>query len=133
MVLNVLQFFDFSNVFTSDQLADLRSIGLSAREDSSFVSSILKFIYADRITILKLKPVSGRTTKIDHRKEKITPEKDKIIRKMFFERLLDVEDGRSEREKKLNNRIKDALNNIATSVENKEKEKKIVRRLEYND
>lgn len=130
-VPNSLRFSDFSNVFTSNQLAELRKIGLSAREDSSFVLAIMKFIYADRLTILKSKSVSGRAAKIDQPKEKITPEKENIIRKIFAERMLDINDD--QRAKKLNKYIKDALGNITKSVEAKEKEKNIARCLEYSD
>lgn len=132
-VSNLLRFTGFSNIFTSNQLAELRTIGLSAREDSSFVSSVMKFLYAGRLTILKTKSVSGRSTKIDQPKEKITPEKENVIRKTFAERMIDVNDDKLGREKKLNKFIKDALINIGKSVEMKEKQKQIVRRLEYND
>lgn len=47
-----LRFSDFANDFTSNQLADLRSIGLSAREDSSFIIAVMKAIYSDRLTTL---------------------------------------------------------------------------------
>lgn len=80
-----------------------------------------------------MKSVSGRTTKSNQSKEKITPEKESIIKKIFAERMLGVKDDQVERGKKLNKYIKDALRNIAKVVNKNEEELKIVRQLEYND
>lgn len=131
--ISKLRFSEFSNDFTSQQLAELRSMGLNTRDDSSFVLLSLKFIYADRLSSLKNKSISGRTNKNVQSKEKITPEKETIIRKMFAERLLDVDDDKIERGKRLNQLIKNALANIRRSVAAKEKEKQVVRQLEYDD
>lgn len=126
-----MRFCEFSNVFASEQLAELRSIGISEREDSTFILSLMRMIYADELTKLKVKSVSGRTTKKDQPKQKFTPEKEKIIRKMYAERLIDVKDNN--RANKLNKLIKNALRNIVKSIEAKENEKKIARRLDFND
>lgn len=64
----------------------------------------------------------------------MTPEKDAIIRNIFEKRLNDVtSDKQNERKKKINKFIKDAFRNITNIIEQKETEKQVVRRLEYND
>lgn len=43
----------YQNDFTSEQLAELRSFGKEMRNDSTFVLKVMRFIYADDITVLK--------------------------------------------------------------------------------
>lgn len=83
----------------------------------------MRFIYADKVTTLKSKSVSGRTTKKDQPKEKFTPEKENIIRQIYAERLIDIKDDN--RANKLNKLIKAALRNIVKNVEAVENEKKL--------
>lgn len=85
-----MRFSEFSKHFTTNQLAELRSIEMSSRLDSSFVMTVLKFIYADNLESLKSKSVTGRCNKKDQIKTKISPEKDTIIRNIFERRMSDV-------------------------------------------
>lgn len=129
-----MRFAEFSKYFTTNQLAELRSIGMSSREDSSFVMTAMKYIYADNLESLKSKSVTGRCNKKDQMKTKISPEKNTIIRNIFERRMSDIiTDDKKDREKKINKFMKDAITNITKNVERKEQEKRVERRLQFND
>lgn len=126
----VLNFVEYANYFTEHQLAELRSIGATKSEDSSFVSAALRSLYDGKLDTLQTKTVTGRSRT---QKEKMTPEKVKIIDEMFQKRLQTSATDVNEwivRKKRLNRLIKDAQNNITKSLKKKEEEAEIGRRLQ---
>lgn len=113
-----LSFSKFLGHFNELQLAQLRSLGPTVRDDSSFVFSAMRFLYSDRLDCLKSKSVSGRgRTKVE-KKEKLTPEKKTIIEEMFVERISRISVNKEEnisRNKLLHKYVKDAIYNISRS------------------
>lgn len=131
---NPLRFSQFSNDFTDEMLAKLREINLTYHDDSKFVSSVMKFMYENRLSCLKSKSVTGRTTKKDNNKEKLTPEKMNILEKIYTERIDEstINDfERKTRKQKLNKFVKDAIFNISKSIQSKDLENEACRRLEF--
>lgn len=113
-----LNFTAFSQ-FTEEQLADIRLVGSKKNEDSKFVSVVVRNLYQGRLDILATKSITGRSRN-GEKKEILTPENVDVIRRMFKERMVDLEveeAERTEREKKINKFIKDAQVNITKSVE----------------
>lgn len=126
-------FSTFGNNFTAEELSQLRSIGLSSREDSTFVASCLKFAYKENISILKTKSVTGKTTKSSQTKEPVSPKKMEMFSKIFTERVNLITNDATEREarvKRFNKYIKDAINNINKSTQSKEIEKNACKMLQ---
>lgn len=127
-------FDQFKDDFTLEQLNGLREIGSTIRDDSSFVATALKSLYADRLSCLKNKSLTGRG-KRGEEKTGISPAKVTVMEKMFNERIYaltkDVQE-RKNRKKRLNKLIKDALNNISKSIKSDEKEEEVSRRLTFN-
>lgn len=84
-------------------------------------------MYKTDLSNLENKSVTGRGRATS--KEQITPEKHSLFKKMFSERFdvmgLTGQD-REKREKKLNQRLKDAINNINNSISTKNKKRKII-------
>lgn len=114
---HTLNFTAFSQ-FDEEQLADIRLVGSKKNEDSKFVSVVVRNLYQNRLDILATKSITGRGKK-GEKKGILTPENVDIIRRIFKERLSDLEVGeteRTEREKKVNKYIKDAQANISKSV-----------------
>lgn len=123
-----LNFIEYVNYFSEDQLSQLRSIGGSKPEDSSFVSTALRGLYDGKLDTLRSKTVCGRG-----QKEKMTPKKVEIINEMFQQRLHKCTSDANERivrKKRLNKLIKDAQFNITKSLNKKKEEDEICRRLQ---
>lgn len=132
---NSLCFHQFEPNFCSSQLADLRSIGTTKRDDSKFISLVIKFMYNENLPCLKTKSVSGRSVKQGETKTQISPEKVTILKNIFSERIYGATDDdseRNERKKKLNRLIKDALHNISKRIDANEKEKEVAKRLKFD-
>lgn len=113
-----LSFTKFFEYFNELELAEIRSIGCSPREDSKFITLCLKAIYKGRLECLKNKSVSGRGRTKNESKEKLTPSKMPIIQEMFTERInivTNIDSERSNRLKVLNKLIKDGISNINRS------------------
>lgn len=120
----------FSMHFSSEKLATLRSIGNNKREDSTFVSAIIKTLYADRLDAIKYKSVTGRSK--GEKKEAITPEKREILNEMFTERIYSTTDDNEERKirlKKINDHIRFGLLNIGKKIQSESVEKSVMHRL----
>lgn len=134
MVKNELSFSEFKDIFDEQQLAELRSIGCTVRDDSRFISLAIKHIYKGRLECLKNKSVSGRGRTKTEVKEKVTPAKVTILEKMFDERIKMTNDAaqHKNRFKHLNKFIKDAIANINRSVHAKEIESSACSRLEID-
>lgn len=116
-VNNTLKFTKFSNHFSVEQLAHLRLIGGTKREDSSFILSAVRFMYAGRLDVLKTKTITGRS-KPGAKKEQLTPAKVKVLKDIFEERVHETNDihERAMRQKGVNKYIKDAQSNITRSI-----------------
>lgn len=129
-----LIFDEFASEFTQSELADLRLIGGTQREDSTFISLSIKFLYKDKLHTLQKKSVTGRS-KPGMKKECFSPEKVKILSSMLQKRLANSTDQPEERvarNKRLNELIKSAQLNISKSLKKKEVENELIRRLNNN-
>lgn len=127
-----LSFCTFSTEFNEEQLASLRLIGPTKREDSSFVSLALQILYDGRLDVLQTKSITGRS-KPGVTKGILTPKNVTTITNIFAERLEKlniVAIEREERKKKVNKYIKDAQNNIGKSLKINGKE--VARQLDFS-
>lgn len=111
--------------FSSEQSAKLRSIGLTTREDSTFVLAVVRALYEERLEVLDKRTVTGR----NKQKEKMTPAKLFTIRKTFRQRLSKVADDKEKRAKRLTELIKNAQYSIAKSLKAKDTAEKVARQL----
>lgn len=121
----------FSMDFTSEKLANLRSIGPDKREDSTFVSATIKALYAGRLDVIKNKSLTGRS-KTEQQKESITPEKRKIINDIFTEQIQSLTGDENERQiriTKVNKHIRFALINISRKIQQQTIENAVCQRL----
>lgn len=122
-----MSFGAFLNDFTEQELAVLRSVGDNSRDDSTFVSSAMKYLYKENIDVLKQKSLTGRTTKSGQTKQPMTPEKYDTLSRIFSERINAITSDHIQKEirtKRFNKFIKDAINNINKATQTKEIEKK---------
>lgn len=104
-------------------------MGTVIRDDPEFISTAMRFLYADRLFCLKSKSVTGRSKTDGDKKETISLDKRIIFQKLFDERMNLLDDGEEKikRTKKLNEHIKDALAHISKSEEIKTTEKEVSR------
>lgn len=124
----------FQSDFSVDYLSLLRSVDIRSEKDSHFVNVAMKALYEGRYNILQNKSVTGRS-KTGQTKEAVTPEKHRILTKIYSERIFIATQDSAERvlrKKKLNKYIKDAIHNITKTVDLKELEKKTCQRLADN-
>lgn len=96
----------------------IKSIGNSVREDSTFVSCVLSDLYNGNIESIKLKSLSGRSRA--GFKSEISPDKKKVLEKLYKERLsyINPQEVNEERKNKLNKLIRNAIDN-AKKLESK--------------
>lgn len=116
----ILIFSSFLSYLSEEQLADIRLVGPSKGEDSTFVLTSLRNLYQGRLEILQKKTITGRSKK-GETKEMLTPSNVDVIKRLFRERMFNVvtEGGAEERvnrEKKVNKYIKDAQANITKTI-----------------
>lgn len=114
-----MQFEPFTDILNGDQINHLKTISTNERGDSTFVCSVLKYLYGHNLDSVKNKTACGKNSKGQARNMMI-PEKKGMVRDMYNERLSSLAVGIEEkktREKKLNKLINDAFNNIAKSSE----------------
>lgn len=83
---NDMPFNEFANLFSQKELAVLRSFGSPKCYDPKFISTALRYMYADRLSCLKNKSVTGRMRN-GRKKEHVTPEKMLVFEKMFHQRV----------------------------------------------
>lgn len=127
-----LSFVKFSEKFRDSQLAQLRSIGPTIRDDSTFITTLMKFLYNGKFDTLMNKSVSGRGRTKAEKKEKITPEKNSLMTEMFSERINEVTtdiNDRNNRIKHFNKYIKDAIANINRFEKCKKEQADVCRQL----
>lgn len=116
----ILIFSSFFDHLSEEQLAEIRLVGPSKGEDSTFVLTSVRNLYQGRLETLQMKSITGRSKKGES-KEMLTPSNVDIIRRLFKERMMNVvieggEEERINREKKVNKYIKDAQANITKSI-----------------
>lgn len=124
-------FNQFTKDFKSEQLAHLRSIGNSIREDSSFVLYSVNSLYEENLSHLKLKSVTGRSNN-GEKKEPLTPKKLTTLQNIFRERLdkMNIDDQeRGQRKKKSNRYISLAIISINKAMDTKNMEQNICNQL----
>lgn len=112
-----MKFESVSDIFDGDQISHLKTISTNERGDSTFVCSVLKYLYADNLDSVKNKTACGKSRRGQTR-NMMTPEKKGTVQDIYNERLSSLAIGIEEkktREKKLNKLINDAFNNIAKS------------------
>lgn len=114
-----LSFSSFTDVFTSAQLSQLRSIPSEKKNDSTFIFEAVKILYQENFNLLSKKSVTGRGAS----KEPVSPKKMNILQDLYHERLdrlklVNLEE--QQRLKKLNLHIKSAINNIPKTDNNVE-------------
>lgn len=117
-----LSFSKFAGKFIDSELAELRSVGPTIRDDSTFVSCVIRYLYSGCLESLENKSVSGRGRTKEERKEKLTPEKKAVIDDIFAERINHLTNSTEEyksRYKLLHKYIKDAIFNINRSERSK--------------
>lgn len=117
-----MKFESFSNILNGDQINQLKTISTNERGDSTFVCSVLKYIYADNLDSIKNKTACGKNCK-GQKRNMMTPEKKGMVQDILNERLSSLAIGfeeKQKRENKLNKLINDAFYNITKTSESKE-------------
>lgn len=113
--INVNNIFStFENVFTHDELARLRSIGPTKKDDSSFVLSSIRFLYKNDVEKISSLSLTGRSRGTES-KQKMCPEKYDTIKDLFSERLTSMNLNSTEfsdRTKQMHKLMKNAFINI---------------------
>lgn len=114
---------NFKENFSANVLAILRSIDHSSSSDSTFILTCVRFLYKNDLDRLKNISVTGRIRK-NEQKEKMSPQKQDLIRAIFDERLdavVSETKERLQRAKKLNHHIKRAIFNANSKQSELEK------------
>lgn len=103
----------FVKIFTEKELSSLRGLPISQSSDSSFLRSILNYLYKDNLAMLSEKTVIGRSAD----SVSISPEKLVIMQTIFNERIdglgLD-EDANEKRKKRFNAVVSKIIGKIRT-------------------
>lgn len=126
-------FNNFSNNFVDNHLAHLRSIGPTQRDDSTFVSFSLRFIYNENMDCIKGKTLTGRGKNKNEPKKMLTPDKVVVLKNIFNELLNMVTvnaDERNARNKLFNKHVSNAIGNVNRGAEKTEINDSIIRKLE---
>lgn len=106
-------FSNFTNVFTHDELARLRSKGPTKKDDSSFVLDAIRYLYQNNAEKISSLSVTGNARGTEP-KEKMSTEKHDTIKRLFLERLSSLHLNSTEvnsRAKQLNTHLKNAFIN----------------------
>lgn len=109
-----IPFGDFSPNFTDSQLCELRSFNVDERNDSTFVTYVLRHIYSDDLTKLDGMNVTGRCIK-GVQKTMMSPKKRKLVEDLFAERLKIINtssESKKARQGKIVSRINTAISTI---------------------
>lgn len=103
----------YGEFFSEDQLENLESIENSKSNDSKFILTAIRQLYADKLETVKGKSAAGRS------KEPLSPEKGTALKEIFGKRLDNIGDSKekSARMKKLNAHINCAFANISRSLQ----------------
>lgn len=106
-------FKSFQGIFTETELRDLRSIPISTTSDSKFITSCLRMLYKQDLSVLASRTAEFAT----NNKKPITPSKKQTIEKIFKERLLYApSEEYSGRLKKLNEFLKWGIRNTTKTT-----------------
>lgn len=100
---------NFNKNISKDILSELNSIGNSKREDSAFIALAIKGLYNGNIETIKQKSLSGRSKKGET--SGISPEKKKILERLYDERISYISDIDESRKNNLNKLIRNAIDN----------------------
>lgn len=103
------KFASFETELSKDCLFELRSIGNSQKEDSQFVSVALSTLYKNDVQIIRAKCLSNRSKNPEQ--SAISPEKRKILDRIFTERLSYISMVEEERKNNLSKLIRNAIDN----------------------
>lgn len=103
------KFSSFESQLSKTCLVKLNLIGKSQKDDSTFVALALNELYNENTEAIKQKSLSGRSKK-GAKKSTITPEKKKILERLFAERMSYV-DADTSRGSNLNKLIRNAIDN----------------------
>lgn len=76
----------YGNLFSGDQLDKLESITITKSNDSNFILTAVRDLYAGKFETVKGKSAAGRN------KNPITPEKCSALREIFRKRLSNIQD-----------------------------------------
>lgn len=104
-------FSKFEDTFTEYQLSKLRSVKVDKPGDSNFVLQGVRFLYSSNLAGLSKKSVRGKS----NNKTAVTPEKLKLMKEIFDERLELIGIDKTEQEKRatrFNNLFHTAISNI---------------------
>lgn len=108
-------FSTFTDIYTKNGLAELRSIGGEKEADSTFILTGMRQLYKNDMHRLKKKSVTGRS-RTSTQKEAMTPQKLSALKGIFMERLNALDglddDNRTKRKHRLNLHIKAAIQNL---------------------
>lgn len=128
-----LSFFEFENIFTSEQLACLRSIDSSVRNDSKFINTVVKMLYGDDLHRIEQITLHGCKRR-GPAKAPMSPRKTEILQSMFETRLSYIDIDSQEQQKRSANLYKlinNSLDNVKKSIKLKKIEKEVCKRLEF--
>lgn len=121
---SVSVFQSFANNIDPKDLAKLRSIGSSKKEDSTFVLNAVQFLYKNDTKKISSLSLTGRSREVEP-KNRMTPEKRKMIENLFAERLhsFDLDSTEvSTRNSKISSHMKNAFNTVKRSTKEMAKE-----------
>lgn len=91
LCVNIARFFSkFKKTFTAAELKQLREVGPNKTEDSTFVHNAVKFLYKSDFEKLLLVSLTGRSTKKEKQKEKMSPEYYDVVKNLFRTRLISL-------------------------------------------
>lgn len=129
-LLQAKPFTEFAEDFTEQQIHQIRSVGNTKTDDSTFVLEITRALYANNIDKLQSVTVTGRSK--DKSKQPVSPEKMRIFRSMFSERFHRMNEKKTEidsRKTTLNNLINRAISNINKPNKSKSNQEQIISKI----
>lgn len=103
----------YGQIFSKDQLEKFDSISITKSNDSKFILTVVRELYAGKLESVKEKSATGRT------KDPMSPEKCSALKEIFGNRLNNIEDSKERlaRMSKLNKHINCAFANIRKSLQ----------------
>lgn len=104
--MELKNFEKYENLIGNDGVEKLNSIGDEEKNDSTFILTIIRIIYANEIDILMNTTTTGRDGT-----SKMSEEKKNVVKILFKERLKNSKDEKT-RFEKLNRRLKNAFSNV---------------------
>lgn len=102
------KFVDFRNILSNEAIESLQSLNPAPVDDSTFILTALKVLYKDDLSRVKTKTYSGR----GHMKEKISPKKIEVLKKLFTERLECIQTNTNGQNANFGKHVKTAIESI---------------------